>query len=67
MVWQLLTVIMVAAVVLGLGFGGRWLFGSKGRKTQTGPSTHERKRCACGWQGMVSKFVKKCPNCGSPV
>ncbi|MEW6347521.1 MAG: hypothetical protein AB1646_00535 [Thermodesulfobacteriota bacterium] len=64
---QLSTVIIVAAVVLIIGFGATRLFGKGEGKSLTGRSTHEHKRCACGWQGMVSRFVKKCPNCGSPV
>jgi hypothetical protein len=64
---SLQTIIIVAVVVLGLGFGAKLLFGSRDGKSQAGPSTHERKRCACGWEGLVSRFVKKCPKCGSPV
>ncbi len=30
--------------------------------------THIRKEClSCGWQGLVSKFHSKCPNCGDGI
>jgi hypothetical protein len=33
-----------------------------------GSETHMQKECAmCGWEGMVSKFHKKCSNCGSEL
>ncbi len=64
---HLWTIIIVAVLVIAVGFGAKSLFGSKDKKSQTGPSTHEHRRCACGWEGQVSRFVKKCPKCGSPV
>ena len=64
---SLKTILIVAAVVLGLGLVAKLLLGSREPKSLASSSTHESKTCACGWQGMVSRFVKKCPKCGAPV
>lgn len=33
-----------------------------------GLETHVRKQClSCGWEGMVSKYHKKCSNCGDKL
>jgi len=43
---------------------GKLIFG---KKTDTTSSIHQPKRCACGWEGLVSKYVNKCPKCGASV
>jgi hypothetical protein len=37
------------------------------KKKQDLSKTHEKKSCACGWEGMISKYVDKCPKCGQVV
>jgi hypothetical protein len=38
------------------------------KKSGTGLETHVHKECAsCGWSGTVSKYVKKCSNCGESL
>ena len=60
--------VIVVAVVAGI-FIFRWIVKKlmSGSDSDASPSAYEAKRCACGWEGKVSKFVQKCPNCGSPV
>jgi hypothetical protein len=62
----ILTVVVVAVaglLVLALLMKG---FGKK-----SGPDvsqTHVHKECTgCGWEGSVSKFHRKCPNCGDAL
>jgi hypothetical protein len=39
-----------------------------GKGSGTGLETHVHKECAsCGWSGTVSKYVKKCSNCGASL
>jgi hypothetical protein len=39
-----------------------------GKESKTGLETHIYKECAvCGWSGAVSKYVKKCSNCGADL
>jgi hypothetical protein len=61
------------AVGVGIAVAGvvgaavyRWIFRDRREVAET--STHIRKEClSCGWQGLVSKFHKKCPNCGDEI
>lgn len=58
-----LAVAVVALIVLSLVMRG---FGKKSGPDRS--QTHVNKECAgCGWKGSVSKFHKKCPNCGAAL
>lgn len=38
------------------------------KDAKSGLETHMFKECAsCGWSGTVSKYVKKCSNCGASL
>ena len=63
-----------SAIIIGALFGAALIVGSLLRKMlregndKPDPSTHVRKECTgCGWAGTVSKFHKKCPNCGEEI
>ena len=60
--------VIVVAVVAAI-FIFRWIVKAvmTGGNQDSSSAAYEAKRCACGWEGNVSKFVNKCPSCGSPV
>ena len=43
---------------------GKLIFG---KKSDTTSSIYQPKRCTCGWEGLVSKYVNKCPKCGDSL
>lgn len=61
---NILYIALVVAIILVAISMLKGLFGKKGADLS---KTHEKKRCACGWEGMVSKYVEKCPKCGQIV
>ncbi|MBI5570992.1 MAG: hypothetical protein HY914_13695 [Desulfomonile tiedjei] len=56
--------VVLAIVILGLMI----ILSRRGRTKAPESSAHEHKEClACGWSGQVSKFHRKCPNCGDTI
>jgi hypothetical protein len=65
--WDVKTLTIVGlAVAVGLFFVG--LFLRSGKKGQADQAGYVFKEClSCGWKGKVSKFHKKCSNCGDSL
>jgi hypothetical protein len=62
--------IAVAVVVVGFLAVTIWRAAAKGetKTASDGLETHVRKQClSCGWEGMVSKYHKKCSKCGDKL
>ena len=67
MVLDFESIIVIAGIVVAffvLIALGRLVFGNK---SDTTSSIHQPKRCVCGWEGLVSKYVNKCPKCGESL
>jgi hypothetical protein len=61
---NILYIALIVAVILVAASIIKGIFFKK--KTDLS-KTHEKVRCACGWEGMISKYVDKCPKCGQVV
>lgn len=64
MTWDVKTLSLIGiAIAVGLfliGLLSRW-----GKKSPGEEAGYQYKEClSCGWKGKVSKFHKKCSNCG---
>jgi hypothetical protein len=59
--------IVILAAALGL-LAALLLIMRRKKKVPEALETHVRKQCAsCGWEGSVSKYHKKCSNCGETL
>jgi hypothetical protein len=63
--------LIVVAVIAGLVLFSlvcKFLLGSSEEPAVPDEETHKKMECAsCGWQGTMSKYVKKCPMCGDSL
>ena len=56
--------VALAIVIVGL----MMILSRRGCTKAPQSSAHEHKEClSCGWSGQVSKFHRKCPNCGDTI
>ena len=67
--FNITTIVVVVVVFFIVLYVLKLLFRALGvGKQDMGSSSQVYKQCAsCGWKGQVSKFHRKCPNCGTEL